>query len=79
MVFPEAVVAEVEAEVDELEVLNTVRLCTRGRVPGVGDRRKAETWRLRLGAAQCSSSSTTTQQQAERLGLSPSPQLHRFC
>jgi hypothetical protein len=52
MVFPEAVV---EAEVDELEVLNTRELRERGRALGVvpvGDGRTKEAWRLGSKAAR---------------------------
>jgi hypothetical protein len=52
MVFPEAVV---EAEVDELEVLNTRELRERGKALGVvpvGDGRTAEAWKLGSKAAR---------------------------
>jgi hypothetical protein len=52
VVFPGAVV---EAEVDELEVLNTRQLRERGRALGVvpvGDGRTAEAWRLGSKAAR---------------------------
>jgi hypothetical protein len=52
MAFPEAVV---EAEVDELEVLNTRQLRERGKALGVvpvGDGRTAEAWRLGSKAAR---------------------------
>jgi hypothetical protein len=52
MVFPEAVV---EAEVGELEVLNTVQLRERGKALGVvpvGDGRTAKAWRLGSRAAR---------------------------
>jgi hypothetical protein len=55
MVFPEAVVEEAEAEVDELGALNTAQLRTRGKSLGVvpvGDKRKAEVWRQALQAAR---------------------------
>jgi hypothetical protein len=55
MVFPEAVVEEAEAEVDELETLNTAQLRTRGKSLGVvpvGDKRKAEVWKQALQAAR---------------------------
>jgi hypothetical protein len=55
MVFPEAVVEEVEAEADELETLETAQLRTRGKSLGVapvGDKRKAEVWRQALQAAR---------------------------
>jgi hypothetical protein len=45
MVSPETVVEEAEADVDELETLNTVQLRKRGKSLGVvpvGDKRKAE-------------------------------------
>ena len=49
--FPEAVVEETEAEVDELETLKTAQLRARGKSLGVvpvGDKRKAEVWRQAL-------------------------------
>jgi hypothetical protein len=76
MVFPEAVV---EAEVDELEVLNTRELRERGKVLGVvpvGDGRTAEAWRLgsraarrtKNGAAGSSGSSSSSSSRSAHLG-----------
>jgi hypothetical protein len=55
MVFPEAAVEEVEAEVDELEALNTVQLrekCNELGVVPVGDGRRLEVLRQGLRAAR---------------------------
>jgi hypothetical protein len=54
MVFPEAA-EEVEAEVDELEALDTAQLRDRGKELGVepvGDKRKTEVWKRGLRAAR---------------------------
>jgi hypothetical protein len=53
-VFPEAA-KEVEAEVDELEALDTAQLREKGKELGVvpvGDKRKKEVWQRGLRAAR---------------------------
>jgi hypothetical protein len=69
MAFPEAVVEEVEAEVDELEVVSTARLDKTYKEPGavpVGDKRKSEVLRRGLSAAGSSGSSSSSSSSSTR-------------
>jgi hypothetical protein len=77
MVFLEAVVEEVEAEVDELEALNTAQLRTRGKALGVvpvGDKRKAEVWKQALQVARAALQRRQQQWQQQQQQQQRTPQ-----